>query len=510
MSNALFWLYCMVPLLAVGNPVWAQAQAKVVPSEAKQSLVQVRAYKNNELLDEASGFVINRAGNVLTSAHVLRGADRITVFSLKQTAEISAKRTHEDYQQNLALLYVQGLGLPPLSFSQNGDDTEGKVQVPQFTSETSVEILKGEITRHGVLDDGQVQLLQHNAIITAKEFGMPVFNACGQVIAINQPLPTNGRWPAYDAKVSSATVYALRSVNIKPVLEKGRAPFTLIDKPCLSEEQDVVAREINTEVNKLKGILAITKKTLENKEDEIRKIEEGQTEQKKILDEEIKAFEAMTNKMKGNIDSLEKKLEENEKETEDVESRSESRWLWTVFGGGGVVLLALIGWLVVSSKQKAQAESSAAAPEPQDAQDAPPTAPTTLPPPGPRAAPLPPAPAAPAAPSHQSAPFSCLLEGQDSANRSHSVNIPANRLGDPAGVALGRSQRNADFVIDNESVSRAHIRLTYVGGQLYVEDLNTTNGTKVNGNPLSPRNRAPLRDNDRLQVGPIAFTVRLV
>ena len=110
----------------------------------------------------------------------------------------------------------------------------------------------------------------------------------------------------------------------------------------------------------------------------------------------------------------------------------------------------------------------------------------------------------------QSAPFRCLLEGQDSTDRPFALTISALALGDQAGVTLGRSPANAEFVIDHQEVSREHVRLTCADDALYAEDLNTLNGTKVNGRLLNPRDQVLLRDNDRLEIGPVVFTVRLV
>ena len=110
----------------------------------------------------------------------------------------------------------------------------------------------------------------------------------------------------------------------------------------------------------------------------------------------------------------------------------------------------------------------------------------------------------------QSAPFRCLLEGQDSTGRPFALTISALALGDRAGVTLGRSPANAEFIIDHQEVSREHVRLTCVDGELYAEDLNALNGTKVNGRLLNPRDQVLLRDNDRLEIGSVAFTVRLV
>ena len=115
-----------------------------------------------------------------------------------------------------------------------------------------------------------------------------------------------------------------------------------------------------------------------------------------------------------------------------------------------------------------------------------------------------------AANAPQAAPFSCLLEGQDDTGRPFALTIPALALDDRAGATLGRSSVNAEFIIDHQGVSREHVRLTCVDGALYAEDLNALNGTKVNGRLLNPREQGPLRDNDRLEVGPVVFTVRLV
>lgn len=63
----------------------------------------------------------------------------------------------------------------------------------------------------------------------------------------------------------------------------------------------------------------------------------------------------------------------------------------------------------------------------------------------------------------------------------------------------------ADFLIDGALVSRRHCRLSVsAAGQLEVEDLNSTNGTFVNGTRVS---RSPLVAGDRLRVGRIVFTV---
>jgi pSer/pThr/pTyr-binding forkhead associated (FHA) protein len=80
------------------------------------------------------------------------------------------------------------------------------------------------------------------------------------------------------------------------------------------------------------------------------------------------------------------------------------------------------------------------------------------------------------------------------------------RLPSGAIKTLGRTAR-ADFIVDAALVSRLHCRLTADrSDQLVVEDLESTNGTHVNGRKI---NRAVLRTGDTLQVGRVAFQVHV-
>lgn len=63
---------------------------------------------------------------------------------------------------------------------------------------------------------------------------------------------------------------------------------------------------------------------------------------------------------------------------------------------------------------------------------------------------------------------------------------------------IGRAT-GADFIVDAALVSRVHCRLTALpGGELEVTDLESTNGTFVNGTRVRHARLAP---GDRIQVG---------
>jgi pSer/pThr/pTyr-binding forkhead associated (FHA) protein len=70
---------------------------------------------------------------------------------------------------------------------------------------------------------------------------------------------------------------------------------------------------------------------------------------------------------------------------------------------------------------------------------------------------------------------------------------------------IGRASR-ADFIVDAALVSRIHCRLTAGANELEVIDLQSTNGTYVNGERTA---QAKLKPGDRLGVGRVELLVEL-
>jgi FHA domain len=67
-------------------------------------------------------------------------------------------------------------------------------------------------------------------------------------------------------------------------------------------------------------------------------------------------------------------------------------------------------------------------------------------------------------------------------------------------TTLGRDVNNA-IVVEDQFVSAEHAVLTFRGRTWYVEDLESTNGTFVNGSPVD--GLAPLGYGDELQLGEV-------
>lgn len=66
---------------------------------------------------------------------------------------------------------------------------------------------------------------------------------------------------------------------------------------------------------------------------------------------------------------------------------------------------------------------------------------------------------------------------------------------------IGSSKDRADCVIPLSGVSRMHARITKEGAKYYIKDLNSTNGTQVNGRELSCFEICEIHGNDSIVLG---------
>lgn len=64
-------------------------------------------------------------------------------------------------------------------------------------------------------------------------------------------------------------------------------------------------------------------------------------------------------------------------------------------------------------------------------------------------------------------------------------------------IVIGRSGE-IDMILAEDMVSRRHARIVFQGDEIFIEDMNSTNGTFVNGEKIR---RSRLREGDRVLVG---------
>lgn len=84
--------------------------------------------------------------------------------------------------------------------------------------------------------------------------------------------------------------------------------------------------------------------------------------------------------------------------------------------------------------------------------------------------------------------------------------IPARRNTEHA-LSIGRDAALCEWCCDDDTLSRRHARLYRLANrdELWLEDLNSSNGTELNGRPLTPYQAVRLHPGDRLRLGACDF-----
>lgn len=76
------------------------------------------------------------------------------------------------------------------------------------------------------------------------------------------------------------------------------------------------------------------------------------------------------------------------------------------------------------------------------------------------------------------------------------------------GMTIGRSTQLSELLIDDNSVSHRHARIRYIGNNLYIEDLNSLNGSWVNNQVLKPFEPLQVTSGETLVLGEIPMSFK--
>ena len=92
------------------------------------------------------------------------------------------------------------------------------------------------------------------------------------------------------------------------------------------------------------------------------------------------------------------------------------------------------------------------------------------------------------------------LYGRDRGNRIDLRTLP---------ITIGKAQAYSDIVLGDPSVSRVHARI-YKGedGCIEIRDLNSTNGTWINGMRLEPNEKRRVQRGDEVRFGSLEYEYR--
>jgi serine protease Do len=137
-----------------------------------------------------SGFIISSDGYILTNAHVVEAADEITV-KLNDKREFKAKVIGSDRRTDVALIKIEGSGLPAVRF---GDPNRLKVGewVLAIGSPFGFEntVTAGIVSAKGrsLPQENFVPFIQTDVAVNPGNSGGPLFNMRGEVVGINSQI----------------------------------------------------------------------------------------------------------------------------------------------------------------------------------------------------------------------------------------------------------------------------------------------------------------------------------
>ncbi len=89
--------------------------------------------------------------------------------------------------------------------------------------------------------------------------------------------------------------------------------------------------------------------------------------------------------------------------------------------------------------------------------------------------------------------------------------LPFEKMAQCGSITLGRDPESADIAIPDEGISRTHVQISLTEQGLEVTDLNSTNGSAINGQPFSPYQSAMLLESgDTLTMGDVILQAEII
>lgn len=144
---------------------------------------------------QGSGFLVSSDGYIMTNAHVVKGADKLTVV-FEDGKELDAALIGSDPHSDIAIIKVEGKDFPYLQFADSDTIEVGEevaaIGSPfqlQATLTSGIVSAKGRQNLHITAFE---DFIQTDAAINSGNSGGPLVNLDGDVIGINTAIVTAG------------------------------------------------------------------------------------------------------------------------------------------------------------------------------------------------------------------------------------------------------------------------------------------------------------------------------
>lgn len=452
---------------------------------------------------------------------------------------------------------MDGFDSGRLVFSAGVWDESGEsVLVALADEDVPLALAEGAVGKHedlaATVGFYAIPLIEHNAMIPGSGYGGPLLNECGEVAGLNRGSPGVTTWRLRRGQGPEDVVHAVRVTAIAGLLQPQDVAFIQSEITCecalavakaeiekttgqleqtRQELEDATGQAVETqhqleqsrqELEEATGQAVETQEQLEQSRQELEEVtgqvEETQQQLEQTQHEKEQAA-AKAREAESRVSALEEQYQEavstgaeqTDALREELEAaRGEQEVARSVVGtlesevtaleerlakeaalgrmrligvAVAVVLVVLIVIILFIVNRRRSRQLAIAHEEAEEAQQA--------------------AVAARAEARESASTFpDYLLSGETGAGRPVSLKIPGSLLsGD--GAIIGRSPRNSTLLIDDKTLSREHARLFGEDDALYIEDLGSTNGTRVNDRKLEPGSPIAVSDGDVVELGAV-------
>lgn len=498
--------------------------------EARNGVVRVGVYYYDsqtgtyDLIKSGSGFLIGKEGTagastVLTNYHVvnltadeaeefkayknldnLSSSDLVVRVAVKRDTCIKASILNDSEASDFAVLSLETpINKKPLKFAAENSTSATQtvyalgfpgvltyVQDDNTYTVDDVNVTKGTVSKITQLDS--LEYIQHDADLSEGNSGGPIVDDEGYVVGIN-----------VSGLTENNVYYSLSEAEVTEVLDlirvdygrKGVDPTPTGEPIKTGTPSEIDYSKLQAEIDKFEDA----------KEDDY--TAESYAEYKEAADAGKDLIDAAETQEEvddatADIKSVAAGLEKAEADEEEETEESEFPLIPVVAGAAVVVIIIVVVIIVVVSngkkKEKAQGQAPTAGPvvQPRPVNNSNSDATTVL-------------------SGGGDAPTTMLNGGPGTPSATlvrlrTNENIVVNR----SVYGIGKDQNRVDYCISgNTSISRRHAEIRIKNGAFYLADLNSTNGTFLNGQRLQMNQEMILKNNDRIKISDEEFQFKM-
>lgn len=465
--------------------------AGVAAQTTDAAVVQILAFEDEDLVNQGSGFYVDGAGTVVTAAHLLRRQNKIFVLGSdgeRRPAAIVKLLGDAD----LAILRVSSSpkgGVSPATFAAVAPVKSDVLSIKGFWA-TGAEPERGwslfgperpdfiaAVQEKGDPVRAVVESASDaGAVLFAAAgrgaYGGPALNSCARVVGMVARAPGKSDEDLWKPHIIEPKISLVSSGRIATMLRDAGVTPSVAAKDCKAEvasKEKAASAKAAAAEKKRKAAERKAKQAEKKAKEAEKKAAEADKEKEKAKKETERVKQDTTKAVEG----LSKRVDEK---SEALKAEQEQRKRYMIYGGIAVLTLLVLSFLLWSKRKRdlriAEAEIEAA-----------------------------------------NARFNdCLLEGTDANGAPLALRVSGRDLMKSAnGVVFGRNPDMADTVIADDTVSRRHARIMVRDNRLYLEDLGSTGGTRINGETLDvDGGPANVATNDVIELGGVKLTLKVL